>query len=175
MVLKNPKTWAAGVLSYPDLNTHLRDMWRWVLGHSLNPQPHAVVTASQAEPLQSGSWWLIPCDTVLRDRGGMSNGLGLRFPQAGVYLIGGSAEFESDTYNKNLRIADSNGAVLTFADASGVGNPTPARMDFMRLAHFEAGDAVTLEGWQDSGLPKLIGLTSQYSPILWAAWYSTDD
>lgn len=175
MALTDPKTWTAAASVVADLNTYIRDTARWVIGHSSNPKPHAIVWKSSAfSHTSSSNWMTVTWDTELRDRGDMwtSPNTYLNIPVAGVYLFGGSVEFESGTYNKNARIYDGTTA-YTFGDSSGLGTPTPARLGMSSLRFFTGSTQLSLQVWQDSGSSKNISSSTQYSPILWAAWYAT--
>jgi hypothetical protein len=172
--LTDPKTWTAAASVVADLNTYIRDTMRWLIGHSSNPKPHAVVWKSSAFAVSSSSTWTsVTCSSTLRDRGSMANGTGLTIPVDGVYLFGGALEFESGTYNKNARIYDGTNA-YTFGDSSGLGTPTPARLVMSSMRHFTATTQLTLQAWQDSGSSKNINSATEYSPVLWAAWYASD-
>lgn len=171
-----PMTWADGdYVSAPTLNTEVRDALRWLLGHSSNPFPFAVIRNSASVALTSGQFSTIPFDTADVSRGGLwTAGSALIAPIAGMMCAGGCVEIETAACNKAVRLIVNAATVVAEQDTSGVGSPAVGRINISSFFHVDAGDFVELEGFQDLGVP-LNATTQTYSPVLWGFYVAVDD
>jgi hypothetical protein len=171
-----PRTWAADeFVSKATLNTQVRDNLRWLLGHSANPSPFAVIRNSASVALTSGQFSTIPFDTADISRGDLwTSGSALIAPIAGMMCAGGCVEIETAACNKAVRLIVNAATVVAEQDTSGVGSPAVGRINVTSFFHVDAGDFVELEAFQDLGVP--LNATAQtYSPVLWGFYVAVDD
>lgn len=86
----------------------------------------------------------------------------------GYYLIGGHAEFASNTTNRRgLRIVHSTGATVIASDVQeAVGNVHS--LSIVTLYAVAAAEYVTLEAYQNSGGALNVNVAFNYSPEFWA-------
>jgi hypothetical protein len=105
MSLSDPKSWTATTLSVADMNTYVRDTFRWVIGHTSNPKPFGEVSLSTPQAISSTTLFvLIAFDTTVVDRGGGFSGGGFVAPVDGFYSFAGSASVAPSLGNKEIRL-----------------------------------------------------------------------
>lgn len=176
MTEPNPATWTAVAPSAATFNTNIRDALQWVLGHSTNPKPHLRVRSTSATSLTSGSFTDITFNTVVRNRGfTWSNGATATIPVAGTYWVGCSVEIDTAACNKALRIVKNTSTVIAEHDITGVGSSAVARITIATLMTFAVSDTVKIQGFQDSGAGLNANSAGEFSPVMWVAYYATDN
>lgn len=175
MTYTNPRTWVTATrVSAPTLNTHVRDALRWLLGHSANPFPHAVVRNSANIALVN-TWSTLTFDTADVARGGLwTSGSALIAPIAGMMCAGGCVEIEPASCNKALQLIVNQKTVVAQSDTNGVGSPAVGRINVSSFFHVDAGDFVELNAFQDSGVT-LNAAANTFSPVLWGLYVAVDD
>jgi hypothetical protein len=176
MSYPNPRTWNDDdFVPAPALNTEVRDSLRWLLGHSLNPFPHAVVRNTAPVALTSGQFSTIPFDTADISRGGLwASGSALIAPIAGMMCAGGCVEIETAACNKAVRLIVNAATIVAESDTSGVGSPAVGRINVSSFFHVDIGDFVELEAFQDLGV-SINAANQTYSPVLWGFYVAVDD
>lgn len=155
-----------------DINT-IMDAILGLRGEGADPAPFAMLTSSTSYTLTTtGSFEGITMDTTLVETvAGMVSGNQLAAPIDGWYKVGGQAEFENGSYNKDLVVANpSGGAIYAYADSHGLNTPTPARLNQGRPIFLTAGQGAILQAMKDDPANRAITGGTDYSPFLWMRW-----
>lgn len=172
MALTNPLTWAAGALASANLNTHVRDLARWAIGHSGNPKPHGIATLGTPIALTSTAFTYVIPDTAVRDRGGAwSGGFVVPTGAAGVYHFTSSVYTAAGQGNKELRIAR-NGDENDYCGVQnqyGVATPAVSALSVSGRFELAVGDTVDPMLYMDDPSP----FNCTVSIFTWC-WEATD-
>lgn len=171
--MTDPRTWATDdYVSAATLNTELRDRFRFLLGHSLNPKPHARVRSTVPVSLASKQWSTLTFDTTEVDRGGMfagGAGSALVAPIAGRYRIGAAVSTDHVASNKSFRIIINAAREIVRKSRPGTGRPVPIEATVPVTVRLAAGDFIEVEVWHDYPTP-INALPDTWAPVLWARW-----
>lgn len=170
--IKPPLTWVdEQLVSAATLNTEIRDRFRWLLGHSANPKPHARVRSTVPIPLAPRQWTALRFDTTEVDRGGMWLGAGsaLVAPLTGRYRIGAAVATDRVASNKGFRLIINASRVVAQRKRTGTGRVVPMEVTLRTTIDLEAGDFIEAEAWHD--YPQEINATPDtWCPVLTARW-----
>lgn len=145
MAEPNPLTWTAAVPSVADFNTEIRDLGRWVIGHSANPKPFGLVTQATPTNISSPSTFaFVLYDTTTISRGGGFVSGGFEAPVSAFYHFAGSVRVDASIGNKEVRLCvngDEN-TYLASENRFGIATSAFCSMDINAYGWLTIGDTV---------------------------------
>lgn len=161
------KQWHVGdVVTAADLNSNFRDGFDLLLEN----RPLVIATEQFGGTTHAnGVWTTTNLDTQEHDSdGAYSGGTTITIQTTGLYVVSGCVSFLSNANGDRLVRFERNGTPLVGAASlkSPGGSCSPV---LTRLHPFQSGDALTMQGYQNSGvnLGTRLGTECSYLEIFW--------
>ena len=172
-----PRTWVAGeILTASNMNTHVRDNTSW-LG---TDKPHCRVRNSAALLIANTTTTALTFDTEDFDVGAMhstvtsTDRITVPTGGAGAYLCGMGVDWATNSAGYRQIFIRTNGTTTIVAEALPVTTAAAiCHQVIVTIASLAVGDYIQMIVNQSSGGNLNVLSSAAWTPVAWAAWYST--
>lgn len=163
-----PKTWKdATVLPHFDANTYIADDLTWLFN-----KPAVRAHRGTELELPSANWTALLAPFERFDTGNLhtrSSADRLTIPEAGVYLIGGTARFETTASNAEKAIRFLFNGDYPIGAFGGITQSTDVvSLNGFAVFYFRAGDFVQMQMYQNYSTPIITTGSPPIAPEMWA-------